>query len=34
MNEEIIELQYEERLIFFGIWSLADLEGRLEILPK
>lgn len=28
MNEDIIELPYEARLLFIGLWTLADREGR------
>lgn len=34
MNEDIIELPYEARLLFIGLWTLADREGRLENRPK
>ncbi|MDH2493677.1 hypothetical protein QDR31_01035 [Acinetobacter baumannii] len=34
MNEDIIELPYEARLLFIGLWILADREGRLENRPK
>ncbi|WP_336964076.1 hypothetical protein [Acinetobacter pittii] len=34
MNEDIIELPYEARLLFVGLWTLADREGRLENRPK
>lgn len=34
MNEDIIELSYEARLLFIGLWILADREGRLENRPK
>ncbi|MDI9733891.1 hypothetical protein QM259_16735 [Acinetobacter baumannii] len=34
MNEDIIELPFEARLLFIGLWILADREGRLENRPK
>ena len=33
-NEELAELPYEGRLLFIGLWCLADREGRLEDRPK
>lgn len=33
-NEDLAELQYEGRLLFAGLWCLADREGRLEDRPK
>lgn len=33
-NEDLIELPYEARLLFIGLWTLADREGRLENRPK
>jgi hypothetical protein len=33
-NEELAELISEFRLLFIGIWCLADREGRLENRPK
>ena len=33
-NEELAELQPECRLLFIGLWTLADREGRLEDRPK
>jgi hypothetical protein len=33
-NEELVELPYEYRLLFIGLWTLADREGRLEDRPK
>lgn len=29
-NEDLIELPFEYRLLFAGIWTMADREGRLE----
>ncbi|CAG68985.1 hypothetical protein [Acinetobacter baylyi] len=34
MNEDIVELSCEARLLFIGLWTLADREGRLENRPK
>jgi hypothetical protein len=33
-NELIAELQMTTRLLFIGLWTLADREGRLEDRPK
>lgn len=33
-NEDLIELKFEYRLLFAGLWTLADREGRLEDRPK
>lgn len=33
-NEDLAELPYEYRLLFIGLWTLADREGRLEDRPK
>ena len=33
-NEAIAELPFEYRLLFIGLWTLADREGRLEDRPK
>lgn len=33
-NEDLIELPFEYRLLFAGLWTLADREGRLEDRPK
>ncbi len=33
-NEVLVELSYEARLLFIGLWTLADREGRLENRPK
>lgn len=33
-NEELAELGFFERLLFIGLWCLADREGRLEDRPK
>ena len=34
MNEELAECDLAARLVFIGLWSLADREGRLEDRPK
>lgn len=33
-NAELVELPFETRLLFIGLWTLADREGRLEDRPK
>lgn len=33
-NEDLVELPFEVRLLFVGLWTLADREGRLEDRPK
>jgi len=33
-NEQLAELPFETRLLFIGLWTLADREGRLEDRPK
>lgn len=33
-NEELIELPFEGRLLFAGLWTLADRSGHLEDRPK
>ena len=33
-NEDLAELPFETRLLFIGLWTLADREGRLEDRPK
>ena len=33
-NEDLAELPAETRLLFIGLWTLADREGRLEDRPK
>jgi len=33
-NEELVELPFQTRLLFIGLWNLADKEGRLENRPK
>jgi len=34
MNEDLAECDLAARLVFIGLWSLADREGRLEDRPK
>jgi hypothetical protein len=33
-NEQLAELPFEARLLFIGLWCMADREGRLEDRPK
>lgn len=33
-NEDLVELPFETRLLFIGLWTLADREGRLDDRPK
>lgn len=33
-DEELVELPFEVRLLFVGLWTLADREGRLTDKPK
>lgn len=33
-NELLVELPYEFRLLFIGLWTMADKSGRLEDRPK
>ena len=33
-NDELAELPFEGRLLFIGLWCLADKEGRLEDKPR
>lgn len=33
-NEELVELPFEDRLLFIGLWTLADCRGVLEDRPK
>lgn len=33
-NEELVEIEPLGRLLFIGLWTLADREGRLEDRPK
>ncbi len=34
LNEQLAELPFEGRLLFAGLWTLADRDGRLEDRPK
>lgn len=33
-NADLVELPYEARLLFIGLWTIADRAGRLEDRPK
>jgi len=33
-NPELVELPFSTRLLFIGLWTIADREGRLEDRPK
>ena len=33
-NDELVELPFEARLLFAGLWTIADRRGRLEDRPK
>ena len=33
-NDDLVELPFETRLLFIGLWTIADREGRLEDRPK
>lgn len=33
-NAELVELSFEARLLFIGLWTIADKAGRLEDRPK
>lgn len=33
-NDRLVEMSFEFRLLFIGLWTLADREGRLEDRPK
>jgi len=33
-NEQLVELDFGARLLFIGLWTIADREGRLESRPK
>ena len=34
INEDLLKLKYEERILFVGLWCLADREGFFEKRPK
>ncbi|HUM44602.1 MAG TPA: hypothetical protein PKI14_16785, partial [Fervidobacterium sp.] len=34
MNDELAECNFAARILFAGLWCLADREGRLEDRPK
>jgi hypothetical protein len=34
IDERVVELPYEYRILFIGLWTLADRAGRLEDKPK
>ncbi|GHV17771.1 hypothetical protein FACS189425_04770 [Clostridia bacterium] len=34
LNDELSSLPFEDRLLFIGLWTLADRRGRLEDRPK
>lgn len=34
INEELVELPFSTRLLFIGLWTIADRDGRLEDKPK
>ena len=33
-NEQLVELPFSTRILFAGLWTIADREGRLEDRPK
>ena len=33
-NEKLVDLPFQTRLLFIGLWTLADREGRMENRPK
>ena len=33
-NADLVETSFETRLLFVGLWTLADREGRLQDRPK
>ena len=33
-NEELVELPIQDRLLFIGLWTMADRAGRMEDRPK
>lgn len=34
LNEQLVELPFSTRLLFIGLWTIADREGRLEDKPR
>jgi|GEM_PF-6276215 len=34
LNEHLVELPFEYRLLFAGLWTLVDRDGRMEYRPK
>lgn len=34
LNEDLVELPFSTRLLFIGLWTIADREGRLDDRPK
>lgn len=34
INEDLVELPFETRLLFIGLWTVADRDGRLEDRPR
>ena len=34
LNEDLVEMPFEVRLLFIGLWTVADREGRLADRPK
>jgi len=34
INEDLVELSFETRLLFIGLWTLCDRQGYLEDKPK
>lgn len=33
-NADLVELPFEARLLFIGLWTIADRSGRMEDRPK
>ena len=33
-NDELVELPFSTRLLFIGLWTIADREGRMVDRPK
>src|SRR6185369_12047817 len=34
LNEDLVNLPFSTRLLFIGLWTVADREGRLQDKPK